>query len=365
MSDKKTPLTEIYDEALSAYYGTRVFPAPSGEFNDFCKVIVEHQQSSKGVLSVLITLLFKKIIDPEQDIRMHQVQLPGGFSGRGLDTDVVTPFLKEQDFPFMASGSGWLTRSLEQAMPYDSNYPGQIRPPQVKEAFLGIVDLAQSSHLEARDALRQIMVGLIEFRERNASLRLARPVHLSVNDIVQRVKEHYSWGTKGSARLPVLASHSILSVLIDELDRYKGCQLMPLEQHTAPDVRSGLIGDIHILDSSESIFEAFEIKHDIPLTEELINTSFEKFRTTPVKRFYILTTHDSGATHTLDDAILRVTRIHGCQLILNGVDPTLKYYLRLVRSTSNFVDAYVSAIESDPAISYTLKQAWNEIVNVD
>lgn len=357
-------LTEIYEEALSAYNALQPLPDIDEELSGFCKVIIDHQDSPRGVLAVLTTLLLKKVSDPTQDIRMHQVQLPGGFSGRVLDTKVVTPFLKEQDFPYMASGSGWLTRSLEQAVPYDLNYSGQIRPIKVKNAFLRIIDTVQNDNVVARDVLIHLLVGLIKFRERNANIVLARPINLSVSETVEKIDQHYHYKASGVARLPVLAVHSILSVLVKELNRYQDHFLMPLEQHTASDTRSGLIGDIHIAHSSGTIFEAFEIKHEIPLTKELVSTSFEKFRTMPVERFYILTTHDSGIDQVLYDAIQHVRIAHGCQLILNGVAPTLKYYLRLVSSTSQFVDAYVSAVENDPAVSYALKQAWNEIVGM-
>ena len=49
-------------------------------------------------------------------------------------------------------------------------------------------------------------------------------------------------------------------------------------------------------------------------------------------------------------------------MIVNGVAPTLQYYLRLIGSTREFVDAYVTNLETDPSVTYQIKQAWNEIV---
>lgn len=60
--------------------------------------------------------------------------------------------------------------------------------------------------------------------------------------------------------------------------------------------------------------------------------------------------------------IRQVAQEHGCQLIVNGVDPTLQYYLRLIGSTREFVNAYVTNLEIDPSVTYRIKQAWNEIV---
>lgn len=105
--------------------------------------IVDGSESSKWVLAVLLTSLLYKTLHPEQDIRNHQVQIVWGYSGRGFDTQYVTPFFKSKNFPAMAS-SGWLTRSLEQATPYDLQYSGKITPLTVKKAFLGILDRIQN-----------------------------------------------------------------------------------------------------------------------------------------------------------------------------------------------------------------------------
>ena len=123
-----------------------------------------------------------------------------------------------------------------------------------------------------------------------------------------------------------------------------------------------MICDIHILDANNTLFEGYEVKHNIPITSSLIQTSFEKLRTTPVERFYILTTHHHDSYAEFEPDIRRVAQEHGCQLIVNGVDPTLRYYLRLIGSTREFVDAYVTNLETDPSVTFQMKQAWNEIV---
>lgn len=52
-------------------------------------------------------------------------------------------------------------------------------------------------------------------------------------------------------------------------------------------------------------------------------------------------------------------------MIVNGVAPTLKYYLRLISDTRLFVHEYVSEIETDNDISYELKLRWNEVIGLD
>ena len=190
---------------------------------------------------------------------------------------------------------------------------------------------------------------------------LRRRVNLSVSEAVAKINQHHSVRLQGAARLPVLAIHAILTILTKELDRYEGCQVLPLEHHTAADSRTNLIGDVHILNPQGVMFEGYEIKHNIPITSGMIQDSLEKFKTTSVRRFYILTTHNRDDYSEFAPDIQRVTASHGCQLILNGVDRTLLYYLRLIRDTTEFIHQYVSNLETDPSVSYQLKDAWNQI----
>ncbi|MCY4216481.1 MAG: hypothetical protein OXC92_05815 [Flavobacteriaceae bacterium] len=97
-----------------------------------------YKGKNKSCVSVTLTLLYKKIENPFQDIRKHQDGMEGGFSGRTLDTKIITPFLTKENFSHNKE-SGWLTRSFEQPHPYDSSYPGKITPKSLKEKFLNLI----------------------------------------------------------------------------------------------------------------------------------------------------------------------------------------------------------------------------------
>ncbi len=324
-------------------------------------IVLQNQEKRKGALAVLVTLLVKKVVSPEQDIRLHRTEFDGGFSGRRLDTNVVTPFLRANRFPSM-SESGWLTRSFEQPHPFDLDYPGKITPKALKQCFLLLIDAAQQFGKEKAAAiLHSLFIGLVEARDRNTRLDLARPVNLSIAELVDRLSRHHDAKIKGAARLPVLAVHAILSVLSRELNRYSECKLLPLEAHTTADSRSNLIGDISVIDGNDTLFEGYEIKHNVPISSELIRSSFAKLQTTPVKVFYILTTYPHDNYDEFRNDIELVAKTHGCQLIVNGVDRTLLYYLRLIGDTRSFIDAYVSHLETDAAITFDLKEYWNQL----
>jgi len=77
---------------------------------------------------------------------------------------------------------------------------------------------------------------------------------------------------------------------INETKRFEGKVLLPMESHTSADSRSGRIGDIDIIDEKERVFEAVEVKHGIPITAQLVKDAFDKFKTTQVNRYYLLST---------------------------------------------------------------------------
>ena len=123
-------------------------------------IIIETCEQRKAVLTVLITLLSYKIVVPTQDIRKHQANMEGGFSGRTFDTQIITPFMKENGFPAMVE-SGWLTRSLEQNRPYNLNFPGKITPKKTKTAFLEILNCIEEENASANDYLIYLFQKLI------------------------------------------------------------------------------------------------------------------------------------------------------------------------------------------------------------
>lgn len=326
--------------------------------------VLVHSESSKAVLTVVITSLVYKILFPKQDIRKHQTSIEDGYSGRTFDSKNITPFLKAQKFPAMAE-SGWLTRSLEQKVPYDKDYTGAIRPTELKTAFLNTIDLIQKNQYlpEILDYLLQRLI-----LQRNAQeINLAKPHNLPISTIITLLTKQFNakYTANGASRLPVLALYAAYQCMISELKRFQGKQLLSLENHTSADSRSGRIGDIDIVDEHGKAFEAVEIKHGIPITVQLVKDAFEKFKTTQVTRYYLLSTADINESEKeeLEAEIERIKNIHGCHIIANGLISSLKYYLRLLDDTSTFIGFYVDLLKSDETLKYEHKIEWNKIIS--
>ena len=157
-------LDDVYNRALEAIAVNDLTTTLPKAIKEQVELLVSRSETNKGMIAVLTTLLVHKQVEPSQDIRYHQAQLPNGFAGRGIDQNYITPFMKKVSFPAMAE-SGWLTRSLEQAHPYDLNYPGKIKPDTVKVAFLNIIDQVQVHRLGADDVLFYFFKLLIKQRD--------------------------------------------------------------------------------------------------------------------------------------------------------------------------------------------------------
>lgn len=359
-------LNEQYNEAMSIVGSKETITSNLNEAEQaLLSTILQYSESAKGVITVFITSIVYKILNPQQDIRNHQDGIPNGYSGRTFDNKNITPFLKKHKFPAMAE-SGWLTRSLEQKVPYDLNYTGSIKPDNLKGAFLTLLDNIQKG-ANCKEYLSFMLQGLIIKRNQHA-IDLAKPTALSINSILFLLGNHFNatYKAEGASRLPVLAFYAIYECLINEAKRFENKQLLPIESHTSADARSGRIGDIDIIDENGRSFEAVEVKHGIIITLQLVLDAYAKFQTTPVNRYYILSTASQANEeewNKIQDEIQRIKNVHGCQLIVNGIMQSLKYYLRLLDNTFEFVDKYVNLLENDNALKFEHKEKWNKLIS--
>ncbi len=328
--------------------------------------IIKAAESSKAAYTVILTCLIYKILNQEQDIRNHQVSIPGGFSGRTFDSNYITPFLRKHDFPCMAE-SGWLTRSFEHKVPYTLDYNGAIKPQKLKDAFLRLIDIIENSPDGNEALLDYLLQGIIIERD-HKTIQPAIPRNLSISNIISLLDSHFheKYNAVGAARLPVLAIYAIYQCLFDEgQKRFTDKVLLHLENHNSADTQSGRIGDIDVVDKEGNTFEAVEVKFDIHIDINIVERAKEKILRTTATRYYILSTVTAKEedTQLIAEAIDSISKTHGCQMIINGILPTLKYYLRLLESHTIFTERYAQLVFSDPTIKFEHKQMWNQLVS--
>src|SRR3989344_1518725 len=358
----KEKLLEIYKKSFDI---SDINNIPE-DLSEDIKNIVGNIDKNKGVYTVLITLMTHKLLFPAQDIRYHQEKMRGGFSARTIDTKFITPTLKELGLASMAE-SGWLTRSLEQPYPYTMNYEGEISGNGMKQAFLKIIDAFQKNNKITENLLRTILNSAILLKKANLVKikKISNKDELMISTIIAVLEKHFTekYGTHGGSKLPVLAFYAIYKSLIKEIGRYKGCKLAPLGSHTASDRTSKSAGDIQVL-KGRQIFEAVEVKLDKLIDANMARIAREKILRFNPERYYVLSyigisEDEIGEINTI---IGELKEEHGCQLIVNGLIHTLKYYLRLITNPKLFFNQYIELVEEDTELKAIHKQKLKELI---
>jgi DNA (cytosine-5)-methyltransferase 1 len=195
------------------------------------------------------------------------------------------------------------------------------------------------------------------------------PSQLTVQSVLRLLEAHFNhqYKTSGASRLPVLALYAVYQSLM-VLPRYEDKILAPLKSQTTADTKSHSIGDIEIVDSDGQFFEALEIKHGKPIDFGMVQIAFDKIKNLPISRYYLLTTNTPNTTQAqeIETLCAKILIQHGCEIIVNGVMPTFKYYLRLLPNLSDFVNNYTSILQTEfasGAIKAVHIQKWDALLD--
>lgn len=326
-------------------------------------LIANNSQKQKGVFTVLTTLLIHKAHNPNQDIRKHQSNMENGFSGRSIDTRHITPTLKKLDLPAMAE-SGWLTRSLEQPHSYNLKYPGKIQNKKIKKAFLEVIDYVQNNPKKTEECSVFLIYSVKKIVKNQTNIKkLTDEESLDIEKIISFLDKCFSYQYRGhgGSKIPVIAIYSIFTILIEETERYKNCKLKPLGSHTASDRTSKTSGDIEIFNASNSLEESIEIKFGKAIDPHLIRNIKDKIYKHNPRRYCVFSTKPIKNKNEISKIISEIRNQHGCHLILNGVLPTLKYYLRLISSKKDFLNKFLEMIMNDHELQSTHKKTIDKL----
>lgn len=337
------------------------------EFIDALELMARYCEKASGGYSNLITSLsIKAVYGDKVDVRYHQVQIqektdrPAGFNFRGVSEGIIYTWMEAHEFH--GAKSGWQTRTFERPKPYMLDYDENIGT--IKEPFLICYDQIETHGQSALYALAFLLWRRLQLREASKVV-LAIPKIQDVLQITKLFETHFFYrykDSKGASRLPVLALYAIYTVLLEELNRFNGKTLKPLEAHSAADAQTGAIGDIEVVDAEGAAFEAIEVKHGLQITTAMVDSAKQKIRGSQVDRYYILTTHPQ---HEPDEGVLKevenVKKLLGCQLIVNGVIPSIKCYLRMLTNPGAVLPAYVQKLAEDEAVGFEHRDVWNKI----
>ena len=338
-------------------------------------IFIQKIETDKSLIQVIITTLLKKIIKPEQDIRLHMAKFPNGYSARVLDTKVTTPFFKI-NFPRYANKeTAFLTKATraEIIWNFEEGIKLPLRSKSLVEPFLTLTDKIENQKIDIEQCLVYILSQLhllsqsheVVFAE---TLEVANSVNIiNINRVMKMVERHFEEPL--SSRLPVIVIFAIYKQLFKTIRRFENKILLPLNVHTSADKHG--YGDIEIRDNDNNPFEILEIKHNIPIDRNMILDIVKKSANTTIERYYILTTYkdcfiNQDEEEYINELILDIKRERGLEIIANGIVNTLKYYLRFIEDYHEFINTYTNELVIDARNSTEVKdshiQAWRIIL---
>lgn len=310
-----------------------------------------------------VTLLAYKCCSPEQDIRAHKAEQEGGFAARSFDTEVTVPFLIGHSLP-KSSETHWLTQTLSFSGALEAGAELKTQPAKAGPLLVSVVNRGQSdpSGRVARRLLVAVFVSLIEERNRSRVV-LTLPKGVPIRGVLGLLQAHFGKGYQSNApRLPQLAVYAIYRCLVLRVQRYSGQQLEGLQRMKAADRKAGTVGDVVVVKDGLPT-EAVEVKSGQPITLTHVEEAIEKVQAQSVSRYYMLSTAEppSADQAGIGRRIEEFRQQNGCEIIVNGVLPTIGYYLRLLPDTDEFLRNYADLLGGDEDTGYEHRNAWNQV----
>jgi len=322
--------------------------------------------TNKAPIRFLMACLLGKLDDPKVDIRKPYTEISGKgtYSGRAYDEQHVEPFVIKHKLP-TNSTTAFLTpafRNIDRTLTTDLVLVG--RPRLVYTNTLELLDLIQSSKLDPRTALKEIIRFLLIIKNENETRmkQLLRELKhsddtlpLSSEQIVTLLQQHLS--SKNSSRLPVLMVAAAYLAVKDRI----GETALPLQSHTAADKQTGSIGDVEVtLINDDQIITCYEMK-DKKVTIVDIENALKKIATLEyrVDNYVFITTDviedevNQYAKSVYDKSCVEIA-------ILDCIGFVRHFLHFFHRHRTGFLDIYQSLVlaEPDSSVSQPLKEAF-------
>ena len=365
----KTELLAALNQAFAVALSGDVIKLPHEVGMSVVRFSEKVADQATAALTNLLTCLVAAAADPNCDPRYHRKQSevmpapPDGrvhFSGRGISEEIVYPWLAEREL--RGAMSGWQTRVFERQAHYTMTYAENIS--QVRDEFLSILDAVANRRVAAASVLALLLRMEVNERAQRESLRqsviqVGPSGELQIHEVLSLLGEQFA--LPQSSRLPVLAIQAIYSCIVPSVARFDGMTVLPLSEHSAADEHTGSVGDVEIARKDGSIFEALEVKHGIKISDVIVKRSFDKIWGKQLDRYYILSTSEPHKLTSFGESlIIRAREELGCQIVVNGVEATVRYFLRLLKDTRDFVQAYGDLLISDRRVGKLHMIRWSE-----
>ncbi len=255
--------------------------------------ILNTYENGKGRTGVLITSCVVKVVNPSQDVRYHQANLPNGYSGRVFDSVHTQPWLRKNGYRFASKETAWLTRTWESNHPYDSDYPLKKGNKQADKDTLNLLNALGSDALNA-DSAKEIIYAVLgnatsvqkgQDALQKKAAELVQEKTVTPSEYIEQVRQLTQQTTgKGKSVLPV----AILFAVEKTRSRFSGMEVCDRKSHYASDSKSKELGDV-MLRRNAQVTKTYEVKDDKPVTDDLVEET--RLKNTEGHPAVILSTH--------------------------------------------------------------------------
>ncbi len=229
-----------------------------------------------------------KSIVPEQSIRLHKGSTRNGsfswkegISMRTIDSNYVTPFLREKGLLNINKYGIMMTRSLAENYPYSQLYKAEMRGPFDK--WIKVVDILEGNTVSPVAILAYIMSLLINKSEKfeelaeNAISKLNQYRDHSFAQIEALLIDFFTT-TQYSARAFEVVIHSFMQAY--KQNYLTDYDVVPMSQMRSANKKHGNVGDIELKDG-RIIIEAWDAKYGKSYLYDELDELKDKLLETP------------------------------------------------------------------------------------
>ena len=214
-----------------------------------------------------------KAIEPVQSIRLHKGSSSArtfgwrdGISMRSLDTQYITPILRDEGLIKVNKDGIMMTRTLAENYPYTRVYKAAMRG--AREEWLSLVEGLETSAIQPLPALHYLLAKLLNNAAKFEELvinTLKMLEHSFTTDrldtvaaVTALVKQHMI-ASSYAARIMEIAMHTLMQSL-QEVGALGSATVVPLSQMRSANKKHGNIGDVELMDGGK-IIESWDAKY--------------------------------------------------------------------------------------------------------
>ncbi|MDR2684019.1 MAG: hypothetical protein LBB53_01395, partial [Prevotellaceae bacterium] len=174
-------------------------------------VLVANIENNKSLVSAIVTSMLHKMIEPQQDIRLHKKKFANGYSARTLDTKVTTPFFKQHFQRYANKESGFLSLVTRVDIPWNLSEESNIagRSKNTLHCFLVLLDAVENKTAKPDEILIYLFekLHILSTKEEKIFTDAINTSDfidiININSVLAMLRQHFSM--KLSSRLPVIA----------------------------------------------------------------------------------------------------------------------------------------------------------------